>query len=88
MNSLNKVSKINSFSINSIFLLFFVFLFFTGCSSVKTAIVTKDVYIPVKCEVDIPPRPVKVDSTSRNVISILEYTEKLEVIIEACVEKK
>ena len=58
----------------------------TGCSSVTPTVVTKEVLVPVKCEMSVPNRPTKVASTSKNVSNILEYTEKLETIVEACVE--
>ena len=59
-----------------------------GCSTVKPVIVTKEVLVPVKCEVEVPKRPTKVDSITRSVASIVEYTEKLEVIIDSCVADK
>lgn len=59
---------------------------FTGCSSVTPTIVTKEVFVPVKCEIRVPNRPTKVGSTSKNVSNILEYTEKLETIVQACVK--
>ena len=58
----------------------------TGCSSVTPTIVTKEVLVPVKCEMSVPNRPTKVASTSKNVSNILEYTEKLETIVEARVK--
>lgn len=66
-----------------------LFLFsLSGCSAVKPIIVTKEVFVPVKCEVEVPKRPTKVDSITRSVASIVEYTEKLEVIIDSCVADK
>ena len=44
---------------------------FSGCSSVTPTIVTKEVLVPVKCEMSVPNRPTKVASTSKNVSNIL-----------------
>lgn len=54
----------------------------------NTAIVTKEVMIPVKCQAEIPERPKKVRVISHNVANIIEYTEKLEALVEMCVEKR
>ena len=71
---------------NFILILILIIINFTGCSSVTPTIVTKEVLVPVKCEMSVPNRPTKVSSTSKNVSNILEYTEKLETIVEACVK--
>lgn len=44
--------------------------------------------IPVKCQAEIPERPTKVRMISHNVSNIIEYTEKLEALVEMCVEKR
>lgn len=62
----------------------FSVMFFTACAE-RIVIKTQEVYIPTKCEQNIPKRPTKKANISRNVIDILEYTEKLEKIVEACV---
>lgn len=80
MNSLEKS--------NLLIYLFCLMFSLNGCSGVKPAIVTKEVLVPVKCEAEIPERPTKVNSITRNVASIVEYTEKLEVIIDTCVVDK
>ena len=54
----------------------------------KTAIVKKEVMSPVKCQAEIPERPKKVRIVSHNVANIIEYTEKLEALVEMCVEKR
>lgn len=72
---------------NFIFILILIIIIsLSGCSSVTPTIVTKEVLVPVKCEMSVPERPTKVESTSKNVSNILEYTEKLETIVEACVK--
>lgn len=71
---------------NFSFILILIIISLSGCSGVTPTIVTKEVLVPVKCEMSVPVRPTKVKSTSKNVSNILEYTEKLETIIEACVK--
>ena len=63
----------------------FAVLIFSGCAS-KERIVTQEVYIPVKCQAAKPVRPTKTSSYERNILNILEYTEKLEVLVDKCVE--
>ena len=63
----------------------FVALIFSGCAT-KERIVTQEVYIPVKCQAVKPVRPIKTSSYEKNILNILEYTEKLEVLVDKCVE--
>lgn len=72
--------------VKSSFILAALVLSLSACS--KTAIVTKEVMIPVKCQAEIPVRPKKVRVVSHNVANIIEYTEKLETLVEMCVEKR
>ena len=65
-----------------------VLLMFSLSACSNTAIVTKEVMIPVKCQAEIPERPAKVRMISHNVSNIIEYTEKLEALVEMCVEKR
>ena len=65
-----------------------VLLMFSLSACSNTAIVTKEVMIPVKCQAEIPKRPTKVRMISHNVSNIIEYTEKLEALVEMCVEKR
>lgn len=55
-----------------------------GCSTKK-----EFVYIPTKCEVDKPPRPAykKNQTEADSIIDILQYTEKLEKIVDFCIGK-
>lgn len=73
---------------NSFILVALVSLVFSLSACSKTAIVTKEVMIPVKCQAEIPQRPKKVRIVSHNVANIIEYTEKLEALVEMCVEKR
>lgn len=85
---MNSLEKSDIFIFIGAFILFCIMMSLNGCSSVKPVVVTKEVMVPVKCEAEIPERPVKVNSITRNVASIVEYTEKLEVIIDTCVVNK
>ena len=75
----------NSLIKNSLLAVLLMFSF-SACSN--TAIVTKEVMIPVKCQAEIPERPTKVRMISHNVSNIIEYTEKLEALVELCVEQR
>lgn len=56
-------------------------IFLVGCAT-KTEI--KYVYVPTKCEVDMPPRPTTSKYDAFYLKEVLIYTEKLENIIEFC----
>ena len=71
MSSLRKIVSLCVFSV-----------FFIGCSTLS---VPKEVYIPVKCKAVIPNRPTHTNY-EEDIINILSYTEKLERIVEVCVE--
>lgn len=58
----------------------------SGCST-KEVIVTQDVYIPIKCDVDVPERPIQKEYVN-DVINIIEYVEKLETVVDVCVKKE
>jgi len=53
-----------------------------------TKIEYRDVYVPVRCNVSIPPRPAYNPNPVLGVVDILEYTEKLEVLLNTCVGGK
>lgn len=55
-----------------------------GCSN-RESVVVQEVYIPVKCNVEIPKKPLP-SSYVNDVIEIIEYAEKLEKIVEVCVK--
>jgi len=44
----------------------------------------RDVLVPVKCNAPMPPRPAYDGDPVMGVVDLLEYTEKLELIIKAC----
>lgn len=54
----------------------------TGCS-VKEKVVYKDVYLPVKCKVKVPPRPVY-DGNFTKAKNIMIYLEILEKALKEC----
>ena len=70
----------NFLRISFIITLMFLFL---GCS--KNVLVTKEVFIPIKCEQEIPKRPEQTNDLTNDIMSILSYTESLELIILECV---
>lgn len=43
------------------------------------------VYIPTKCKIAMPKKPMPQDSTSQSVIEVLKYSEALEKDLEFCV---
>jgi len=53
-----------------------------------TKIEYRDVLVPVRCNVTIPPRPTYNGNPVMGVVDILEYTEKLEALLKACTEGK
>jgi len=53
-----------------------------------TKVEYRDVKVPVRCEVHIPPRPAYNDDTVMGIVDILEYTEMLETLLRVCVEGK
>jgi hypothetical protein len=46
------------------------------------------VYVPVKCNAPVPERPAYNPDPVKGVVDILEYTEKLELIIKTCTKEK
>jgi len=57
----------------------------TGCSKVVTKIEYRDVAVPVRCDVAVPPRPAYNADPVMGVVDILEYAETLEALLRACV---
>lgn len=76
--------------IKALFFSIIIFLL-VGCSS--TISIPEKVYIPIKCNVDIPTRPTQVSNNEkdyvgivRDVQNILIYTETLESKLNFCVK--
>jgi len=58
----------------------------SGCTTkTVTKIEYRDVKVPVRCDVAIPPRPAYNPDAVMGVVDILEYAEKLEALLRACV---
>ena len=58
---------------------------FTACApKTVTKIEYRDVFVPVKCNAPIPQRPEYNADPVMGVVDLLEYVEKLELVIKAC----
>jgi hypothetical protein len=61
---------------------------FMGCNkAVVTNTVYRDVNVPVRCNVTVPPRPEYNPNPVLGVVDLLEYVEKLEVLLHTCTDK-
>lgn len=58
-----------------------IIFFMLGCADKQK----EAVYIPTKCKITMPQKPIPQDSPSKSVIEILKYTELLERDLEFCV---
>ena len=70
-------------------LFFFLALFLFGCSAKDKVIYKqniKEVYIPVRCDVKMPNRPVHSGSTVKDNINIISYTLEVEQALKACIK--
>lgn len=68
---------------------FFLALFLFGCSAKEQAVYKqniKEVYIPVRCSVEIPARPKQTGSTVKDNINIISYTREVEQALKACIK--
>lgn len=48
----------------------------------------RDVLVPVRCNVSVPPRPGYNRDPVMGVVDLCEYAEKLETLLKACTEGK
>jgi hypothetical protein len=48
----------------------------------------RDVMVPVRCNVTIPPRPIYNGDPVMGAVDVLEYAEKLEALLKVCAEGK
>lgn len=62
---------------------------FSGCASKDVVVKTefKDVYIPVKCEVKLPPKPKYNPLNLQSVKDIAKYYEIVELELKRCVNE-
>jgi hypothetical protein len=51
-----------------------------------TRIEYRELKVPVRCNVTMPPRPAYNPDPVLGVVDILEYAEKLEALLKACTE--
>ncbi|MDA3967364.1 hypothetical protein [Helicobacter sp. WB40] len=64
--------------------LFLGVIIFSGCTP-ATKIVTQEVYIPVKCNLELPTKP-KEDGSFESHKELAKYYLKLERVAKDCVE--
>lgn len=57
-----------------------IIFFMLGCADKQK----EAVYIPTKCKITMPQKPMPQDSPTKSVIEILKYTELLERDLEFC----
>lgn len=57
-----------------------IIFFMLGCADKQK----EAVFIPTKCKITMPQKPMPQDSPSKSVIEILKYTELLERDLEFC----
>lgn len=70
-------------------LFFFLSLFLFGCSAKKQVVYKqniKEVYIPVRCKVEIPARPKPTGDTVKDNINIISYSKEIEQALKACIK--
>ena len=70
-------------------LFFFLSLFLFGCSAKEQVVYKQDiqeVYIPVKCKVDIPVKPAPTGDTVKDNINIISYSKEIEQALKACIK--
>lgn len=68
---------------------FFLSLFLFGCSAKEQVVYKQDikeVYIPVKCKVDIPKKPAPAGDTVKDNINIIAYSKEVEQALKACIK--
>lgn len=75
----------------ALFFAIIALIYFEGCTHQKqivteTKTVYQDIYVPVKCKYKIILRPKKEDDIVINTINLIEYIEKLENILNVCME--
>lgn len=70
-------------------LFFFLSLFLFGCSAKEQVVYKqniKEVYIPVRCKVEIPARPKPTGDTVKDNINIISYSKEIEQALKACIK--
>lgn len=72
--------------IKSFLIAVFSLAVFGGCAG-KESVIYKDVYLPVKCGVDIPKKPVN-DKTFKAHKELMIYFLKIERLLKICAGKE
>jgi hypothetical protein len=58
-----------------------------GCApKTVTKVEYRDVYVPVRCNITAPERPAYNHDPVMGVVDLLEYIEKLELLLQTCTE--
>lgn len=68
---------------------FFLSLFLFGCSAKEQVVYKQDikeVYIPVKCNIDMPVKPAPAGDTVKDNINIIAYSKEVEQALKACIK--
>jgi hypothetical protein len=55
----------------------------TACAA-KPVYVYQDIYIPQKCRIETPVKPVKSDNAGIMLNDLIQYTHELEYALNAC----
>ena len=69
-------------------LFFFLALLLFGCSAKEQVVYKqniKEVYIPVKCNIDMPVKPAPAGDTVKDNINIVAYSKEVEQALKACI---
>lgn len=70
-------------------LFFFITLLLFGCSTKEQVVYkqnTKEVFIPVRCQVEIPAKPAPTGDTVKDNINITAYSKEVEQALKACIK--
>ena len=68
----------------SLFSFFLIPLALAGCAS--SELQTHTIYIPVKCDVIMPSRPMQTFDAVIDIINILKYSEEIETKLKFCTQ--
>lgn len=74
-----------SIKVVNLVLVFIVGYILFGCSP-KTVVEYKPVNVPVKCEIDLPTKPVYTGDVVKDNISITKYAEEVENALQFCIK--
>lgn len=70
-----------------VFMLTMMSVLLTGCGTTAVQIETKEVAVPVKCEVDnFPSKPAQTDDSMQTLKNLLIYYQEVEAIAIGCTQ--